>query len=169
VNGKVVTEHVGSGPLAELSAELDTNQRMLRRLERAEARIDQDAFLFGVADVFAVDEVLGNLFAILAGRCGAYRHRRQWRRKRRADVMGVLKKIARDIERVKAELDSDDRKRPLMAPDFSGVPDEDREVLVAAAKGDEAALEKAQPYLKDGRYIARWGSPMYAAKCWLVG
>jgi hypothetical protein len=56
-----------------------------------------------------------------------------------------------------------------MAPDFSGVPEEDREVLAAAAKGDEAALEKARPYLTDGRYIARWGSPMYAAKCWLVG
>lgn len=65
--------------------------------------------------MFGVDDVLGNLFALLAGRCGVYRHRRQWRLRRRADVRGALKKLARDIEKLKAELDTADRARPLMA------------------------------------------------------
>jgi hypothetical protein len=168
VGGKVVTKHVGAGRFAELSARADEDERRLRRLERATARLDHDAFLLGVADVLGVDEVLANLFVLLAGRCGAYRHRRQWRLRRRADVMGVLKKLSRDLEKLKAELDTADRARPLITPDFTGVPEADREVLKAAAKGDAAALERAQPYLTDRRYTEQWGSPMHAARCWLI-
>lgn len=168
VGGKVVTEHVGAGHVAELTAKLDESRRRVRRMERAEARLDFDAFLFGVADVFGVDEVLANLFALLAGRCGAYRHRRQWRLKRRADIVGTLSNLSREIRKLKAELDRADRARPLIPMDFVGVADTDREVLLAAAKGDEGAFEKAQPYLTDRRYVARWGNPMHAARVWLV-
>jgi hypothetical protein len=169
VDGRVVTEHVGTGRIAELAATLDDNQRRLRRLERASARLDHDGFVFGVQDALAVDAVLGDLFALLAGRCGLYRHRRQWRRTRRADVMAGLKGMGGNLRKVLDELDRSGRTAPLLAPEFDGIPDDDRAVLQAAAKGDAAALEKARPYLSDRRYTKRWGSPMYAARCWLVG
>jgi hypothetical protein len=57
---------------------------------------------------------------------------------------------------------------PLLAPSLTSVPEADREVLAAAAKGDEAALEKTRPYLEQRRYQDRWGNPAYAARCWLV-
>jgi hypothetical protein len=163
VGGRVVTEHVGGGRYGELRARADEAQRRLRRLQRAEARLDHDALLFGVDDVFGVDEVLANLFTLLAERCGVYRHRRQWRLKRRADVVGTLSKISRDIQKLKAKVDAADRARPLITPDFSGVPEADREVLLAAAKGDTAAVEKARPYLTDRLFIEKWGNPILEA------
>ena len=169
VGGRVVTEHVGGGLLGEACARLDDRERALRRLEASTARLDHDAFIHGVADALAVDEVLGNLFALLAGRCGAYRHRRQWRLKRRAAIVASIKRMLNEVKKLSAALDRAEAARPLLSPDFDGIPDDDRAVLQAAAMGDAAALEKARPYLTDKRYIARWGSPMYAAKCWLVG
>lgn len=168
VAGAVVTEHVGRGRVAELTADLDARERQLRRLDRAAARLDRDAFLLGVADCLAVDAVLGDLAALVATRCGAYRHRRQWRRKRGADIVGALKTMAGDVRRIVAELEKPRANPPLMAPEFDGVPDDDRATLRAAAAGDAAALERARPYLTDPRYTRRWGSPMYAARCWLV-
>src|SRR5262245_33265321 len=133
VNGRVVTEHVGAGRVAELTARLDDGERTLRRLERASARLDLDVLLFGVADALAVDRVLADLFALLAERCGAYRHRRQWRTRRGADIVGSLKRMAKDVRNVLAELEQRERVLPLMQPDFDGIPDEDRATLEAAA------------------------------------
>lgn len=60
-------------------------------------------------------------------------------------------------------------KAPLLAPDLSGLPEADRATLQAAAKGDRAALARAEPYLSDPKYVQLWGDPMRAPRCWLVG
>ena len=113
VGGKVVTEHVGTGPLAELAARRDADARRLQRLEAATARLGHDAFVAGFADALAVDEVLGSLFALLAGRCGAYRHRHQWRLRRRADIVGTLRGLADRVGKLSAVLDRAEAARPL--------------------------------------------------------
>ncbi len=78
--------------------------------------------------------------------------------------------FARQIEKLRERVEQAERvKAPLLSPDFSGIPVADRATLQAAAKGDKAALAKAQPYLTDPEFIKRWGNPMFAARCWLVG
>ena len=82
----------------------------------------------------------------------------------------IAERLYPQIEKLKAALENAERGRaPLMAPDFSGIPEADRATLQAATKGDKAALAKAKPYLSDPKYIRAWGNPMYAARCWLVG
>jgi hypothetical protein len=171
VDGRVVTEHVGRGRIAELEAQLDADLRKFRRLDRAVERLDFDGFVWGVREVLAVDRVLADVFAILADRFGWHQHRRQWRRKRRFDMgvlPGTIKQVKELTRQLKEQRERDDR-APLLKPGMDGVPDEDRAVLKAAASGDAAALEKAKPYLEDKKYVNRWGSPAYAARCWLVG
>ena len=85
VNGRVVTEHVGRGDLAELEAQFDAEHRKLRRLDVALDRLDLDSFIGGIQDVLAVDRVLAYFFSFLADRFGWHPHRSQWRRKRRID------------------------------------------------------------------------------------
>jgi hypothetical protein len=164
----VVTDHVGRGPLAELEAELDADRRKLRRMTTAAERLDFDVFVWGMRDVWAVDRVLADVVAVLAYRSGWHRHNRQWRRKRGFD-MGALRGVIKRVEELTRQLSKPQAVPPLLAPDLSAVPEADRAVLAAAAKGDAAALEKARPYLEQRRYQNRWGNPAYAARCWLVG
>ena len=171
VNGRVVTEHVGRGRIAELEAKLDADLRKLRSLDHAVGRLDFDGFIWGVREVLAVDRVLADVFAVLADRFGWHQHRRQWRRRRRFDVgvlSGTIKQVKEITRQLKEQRERDER-APLLKPGMDGVPDEDRAVLKAAAKGDAAALAKAKPYLEDKKYVNRWGNPAYAARCWLVG
>ena len=122
-------------------------------------------------EVLIVDRVLADVFAVLADRFGWHRHRRQWRRKRRFDVgvlSGTIKQVRELTRHLKEQRERDER-APLMRPGMEEVPEGDRAVLAAAAKGDGAALEKAKPYLEDKKYVNRWGNPAYAARCWLVG
>jgi hypothetical protein len=86
VNGRVVTEHVGRGQIAEMQAQLDADRRKLRRLTAADARLDFDVFLWGMQDILAIDRVLADVVAVLAHRSGWHRHSRQWRRKRGFDM-----------------------------------------------------------------------------------
>lgn len=169
VGGRVVTEHIGCGKIGELMALMDDSERIDRRIEADFKRADREVFGLQMRDVFGVERFLCDLFTVLANQCGYYQHRRQWRRTRRADPMS-LDRLGRQIDKLKAQLEQTERRRaPLMSPDFSGIPEEDRATLQAAAKGDKAALVKAQPYLTDPKYVHAWGNPMYAARCWLVG
>src|SRR4051812_48937727 len=61
VDGRVVTEHVGRGRIAELEAQLDADLRKLRRLDRAVERLDFDGFIWGIREVLAVDRVLADV------------------------------------------------------------------------------------------------------------
>lgn len=169
VNGRVVTEHIGGGIIGELIALVDNSERRDRRIDAGFKRADREGFAQHVRDVFGIERFLANLFTVSANQCGFYQHRRQWRRTRRADPMS-LDRLGRQIDKLKAQLEKAERGRaPLMAPDFSGIPEADRDTLQAAAKGDKAALAKAQPYLTDPKYVRAWGNPMTAARCWLVG
>ncbi len=165
VNGRVVTEHVGGGRIGQLAADLDAAERRLRRWDGWEARLDLDLFLAGIRDCLAVDEAVGHLFAVLAGRCGAYRHRRQWRWTRGGKDMATkpTKATAGTLAALAAPAVP-----PLLPPDFTGIPEEDQAVLRAAAAGDKAALAKCEKYLTDRRYARRWGNPVYAARCWVI-
>jgi hypothetical protein len=148
-----------------LEAEWDDAKRKLRRWDGWEERLDFDLFVFGIQDCLAVDEVVGHLFTLLAGRCGAYRHRRQWRWTRGGRLMANG-----STNEAKAAMAALSRPPvlPLMPPEFTGIPEEDQDVLREAAKGDAAALEQSRKYLTDRRYTRRWGNPVYAARCWLV-
>jgi len=170
VGGRVVNQHVGGGDYGEAMAALDDAERGGRKIDADLARADRDVYGFAIRDVLGIDEFLGNLFAVLARQCGYYQHHRQWRRSRRADPISTLHAMRKQIEKLEiATALAKQLRSPLMVPDFEGLPDADRATLQAAAKGDKLALEKAQPYLTDAKYIRKWGNPMYAARCWLVG
>lgn len=165
VNGRVVTEHVGGDRIGELAAGLDEAKRKLRQLDGWKERLDFDHFLSSIQDCLAVDEAVSHMFTLLAERCGAYRHHRQWRWTRGGRHMsndpanaakGVMAALARSPV------------PPLMPPEFVGIPEADQVVLREAAKGDVEALEKSRKYLTDQRYIRRWGNPVHAARWWLM-
>lgn len=165
VGDRVLTEHVGGGRFGRMVAEWDAAQRELRRWDGWEGRLDLDLFLFGIRDCLAVDEAVGHLLTLLAGRCGAYRHRRQWRWSRGGKMMAS--KTTKGVAGTAAALAAP-AVPPLLPPDFTGIPEADQAVLRAAATGDAAALEQSRKYLTDRRYARRWGNPVYAARCWLI-
>ena len=167
VNGRVVTEHLGGGEFGEMMAGLDLIERRGRRIDAGLAQADRDVYRYGVQDVFGIDEFLGNLFTVIARQSGYHLHHRQWRRNRRTSTMSHIGGLKKQIEMIVKQLDQSKR-APLMDANFDGLPEADRVTLQAAAKGDAAALAKAQPYLTDPKYIMAWGNPMYAARCWLV-
>ncbi len=167
VSGRVETQHIGGGEFGEAMAGLDQAERMGRRIDAGLARADRDVYGFTLRDVFGVEEFLGHLFTVLAGQSGFHLHHRQWRKTKRASTMSGLNALKKQIEQLGKQLEQ--KREPLMAPDFAGLPEADRATLQAAAKGDAAALVKAQPYLTDPKYIKAWGNPMYAARCWLIG
>lgn len=168
VNGRVVTEHLGGGKLGEAMAVIDAAERTDRRIDASFRQAGRILFSLHVAQVFGIERFLADLFAVLAHECGYHRHHRQWRKSRGADPM-IAERLHLQIDKLKAALEKAERGRaPLLAPDFTGLPDEDRLALQAAAKGDKAALAKVQSYLTDPNYVRVWGDPMYAARCWLV-
>ncbi len=170
VNGRVATQHLGGGEFGEMMASLDHSERMIRRMDAGLARVDRVVFGSTVRDVFEIGDFLGALFAVLARQSGLHQHHRQWRRTRRAINMSGTPFTKKELERLGRQLDQAQvRRAPLMEPSFEGLPEADRATLLAAAKGDTAALEKAKPYLTDPKYIRLWRNPMVAARCWLVG
>jgi len=168
VNGRVVNEHVGGGEFGEAMDGLDQAERMGRRIDAGLAQADRDVFEYAIRDVLGIDEFLGNLFTVIARQSGFHLHHRQWRRTRRVKEMSDLDTLRKQIKQLGKQIEQAKR-APLMAADFEGLPEADQATLRAAAKGDAAALAKAQPYLTDPKYIMEWGNPTYAARCWLVG
>jgi hypothetical protein len=86
VNGRVVREYVGRGPIAELVAQMDALERQQREAERAAwlaKRAELDALDAGVATL--ID--LTDLAAAAALRAvGYHNHKGQWRRKRHGNA-----------------------------------------------------------------------------------
>jgi len=163
VGGRVVTEHVGRGELANLDAEYDAAKRELDRTDCMARRVGMHSDGAEFAAYFEFDDFLGDAVAALAHRQGWHRPKRQWRKKRGADV-GEIQTLRKKIDKLRAIVDA----QPLRAPELYGVPDADRAVLAKAAAGDAAALDAAEPYFTDPDRLRRWGDPMYAARCWLV-
>ena len=163
VAGRVVTEHVGRGELADLEAAYDAGARELTRLERASARIKRYLAATEFDAFFQLDDVASDVVAALAHRQGWHRHKRQWRRARGAEVR-TADKLRKRVDQLIAER----KAQPLLSPDLAGVPEADRAVLAKAATGDADALAAAEPYFEDASRLRRWGDPMHAARCWLV-
>ena len=163
VGGRVVTEHVGRGELANLDAQYDGAKRELDRADRMARRVGMHSDGTEFAAYFEFDDVLAAVVAALAHRQGWHRPKRQWRKKRGIDV-GEIQRLRKKIDKLRAFVDA----QPLRAPELHGVPEADRAILVKAATGDAAALEAAEPYFRDEDRLKRWGDPMYAARCWLV-
>ena len=137
VAGRVVTEHVGRGELADLEAAYDAGARDLARLERASARIKRYLAATEYAAFFELDDVVSDVVAALAHRQGWHRHKRQWQRARGADV-GAVDKLRKRVDQLVAER----KGQPLISPDLGGVPEADRAVLAKAATRDaDAAAE----------------------------
>jgi len=85
VDGRVVKDYVGTGPLAELAAKLEAQDRRRRR-EAAEAlRVDQARVLLVEAASAALDAAVDGLVAAALLAAGYHRHNYgPWRRRRAA-------------------------------------------------------------------------------------
>ena len=83
VNGWVVREYVGTGPLAELTAELDAEERRRREEEQARRREERerlDALVAPVEELCEAAEVIARAALIASG---YHRHNRgEWRKRR---------------------------------------------------------------------------------------
>jgi hypothetical protein len=86
VNGRVVREYVGRGPIAELAAELDAIGRQQREAERA-ARVAERAELEALDAPLDELNDLADLLADAALLAAGYRrhNRGEWRRRREQD------------------------------------------------------------------------------------
>src|SRR5215212_1597902 len=83
VNGKVVREYLGTGPLAELAALMDAQERLRREEEAAAWREKRERFeeLAGLVDELCEDVETVVRATLLAA--GFRRHNRgQWRKRR---------------------------------------------------------------------------------------
>ncbi len=94
VDGRVVREYVGSGPIAEAAAALDA----ARRCERAEQRRIHKEELTGVK---ALDEMVGEVARLSdrlveaeLTRAGYHKHKGEWRRRRRGKAGNILRFIS---------------------------------------------------------------------------
>ena len=129
VGGRVVTLHFGGGEFGEMMAALDDAERMDRRIDADLKRAEREGYSIQVQEVFGIDHFLADVFALLASRCGYYQHRRQWRRTRRTDPMS-LDRLGRQIDELQAQEErAEQRRAPLIAPDFGGIPEADRATL----------------------------------------
>jgi hypothetical protein len=87
VDGRVVREYVGRGPLAESIAQADEAEREARRLERGREReqLEQDRELDQLFSAYSagVDELLRGVLEA----AGYHRHKRgEWRRRREQET-----------------------------------------------------------------------------------
>ena len=165
INGRVVTKHLAGGISGVLAQQLFDASRTLRKLERSQQRFELLCEKINFELLFEIDDVLSNLVTVQARKCGAYQHHRQWRWKRGGHKMASSQ--AADAKRL-ATTSQGTRKPSLFSPDMQGIPEEDRLILERAAQGDASAMEAANKYLTQRKYMVRWGDPHFAAKCWLV-
>jgi hypothetical protein len=82
VNGRVVREYVGTGPVAELAAAADALRRADRRAAMEARRAEEDRWRAALGPLLALSRVADLMAraALLAG--GYHRHARTWRKKR---------------------------------------------------------------------------------------
>jgi len=86
VDGRVVREYVGAGPLAELIAAGDAADRAERAAAAAALRAERDRLAPAEAALAAMDGLTEALARAALGAAGFRRHHRgEWRRARRGD------------------------------------------------------------------------------------
>ncbi len=82
VNGRVISEYVGNGDVAEALAMLDEHDRQHRQRAAAEWRAIVDADRRHDDDLAAVDALVKSAVAAVMLANGYHTHKRQWRRQR---------------------------------------------------------------------------------------
>jgi hypothetical protein len=89
VNGRVCRQYMGRGPLVELLAEADADERALRDLERRAARAERDRDRTLDEQVQALDEAADLLAEAALLAAGYHRHHRgEWRKRRAREDEG---------------------------------------------------------------------------------
>ena len=83
VNGRVVREYVGKGPIGQLAAQMDALERDRRRIEKYRAMVARVEAERVDEDLRAVERLADLLVraALVAAGCHQH-HRGEWRRKR---------------------------------------------------------------------------------------
>jgi hypothetical protein len=80
--GRVRSEYIGAGVVAELLAEADDRGRQRRQLEDEARRAEVDAERHTAATLAEVDRMVQTMTAAALIAAGYHTHRRQWRRQR---------------------------------------------------------------------------------------
>ena len=80
--GRVRSEYIGAGVVAELLAEADDRGRQRRQLEDEARRAEVDAERHTAATLAEVDRMVQDMTAAALIAAGYHTHRRQWRRQR---------------------------------------------------------------------------------------
>ena len=80
--GRVRSEYLGAGVVAELLAEVDDLDRQRRQLEDEARRAEVDAERRTAAALAEVDRMVQTMTAAVLIAEGYHTHRRQWRRQR---------------------------------------------------------------------------------------
>jgi hypothetical protein len=82
VEGRVLREYVGGGPVGRLAARLDELERERRRVESAKAQLERAHIEAIAAPVVELDEVAGTLCRAALVADGYRNHQGKWRRMR---------------------------------------------------------------------------------------
>lgn len=83
VNGRVVREYVGTGPVAEFSAAHDADERARRTAEAARARGERERLAREEEPVAALDAAVATLTKAALVLAGYHQHDRgEWRRRK---------------------------------------------------------------------------------------
>ena len=83
INGRVVREYVGVGPVGELMAKVDEIERTTRMLKRSEMRAEQAAFAELDEPLDELDQVCRQLVQAALDQAGYHQHHRgEWRKRR---------------------------------------------------------------------------------------
>jgi len=83
VDGRIVSEYVGTGPAAEVAATIDEMLREERRAQRADLRDLRADLRADDAEADGWSKRVDLIVTLALEAAGLHRHKRQWRRKRR--------------------------------------------------------------------------------------
>ena len=78
-NGKVISEYVGSGELALISAKLDQHEQQAKKEQQAMVRTERAKSSLLDAKILDLEKTLSELFTWVAIASGYYLHKREWR------------------------------------------------------------------------------------------
>lgn len=79
-SGRVISEYVGAGPVAELVAQAESAQQDYDRAERESRRFERQAEQVIAADVDRAGAFIRALLGVALAAEGCYQHKGQWRR-----------------------------------------------------------------------------------------
>lgn len=127
VGGRVIREYVGAGPLAELTARMDTLERQRCEEEAAAWKAEKKRLEALEAPVAKLCEISEALARVALAATGYHRHRGEWRLRR--------------VPKKKESAAGTPAKTDLAPKDTLSMTYEDKcKVLNRATRGDEAAL-----------------------------